>query len=240
MISAELNYSLHIPYRFERGLQSWVDVPTAPRHDGRMWLRIIKGLAERSAVEVLRIWAIPVIGTGASVMIGWAQNIPWFYICVGASVVFAAISTGILRFSEWKYRSKAQDKLVFSSVKVGHNWLEDGSMASMRLGFTVSNKALFPIEFKVERLMTSVGEHHSPKKKYDKDYFLIPIDGDGWFNDHDININRKITGSDEGVIEFELLYGRPGNLKYKLKQRKRVYFGVSSDGKISGANWIDE
>lgn len=205
-----------------------------------MMEKIAKRLFWGAVVEFLLIWVLPFVVTGVSIVIGLMHDFTWFYIYIGAVITFSAISIGLLSFSKWRYRSKVQDKLVFSSVRVNQRTLDNSSEGSMCLGFAVISKALFPIEFKVERLVTSVGNNHSPKKDYTNDSFVIPIKGDGWFDDHSIDIKQKLTTADEGVVDFELSYGRPGNLKYKLKQKKRVYFNLSEDGRITTFNWIDD
>ena len=66
---------------------------------------------------------------------GWIQDIPWFYLLVGASVLFAAISTGLLRFDEWIYRNRVKDKLTFQMIRAGKSLDDNGSVKSIRLGF---------------------------------------------------------------------------------------------------------
>ena len=55
-----------------------------------------------------------------------------------------------------------------------------------------------------------------------------------------IPINRPIDESEDGLIEYEISYGRPGRLKYTIKQKKRIHFVVSDQGKIVAINWVDE
>ena len=71
-------------------------------------------------------------------MIGWLQGFQWFYIYLGAVVSFAAISTGMLQFSKWRYRNRVEDKLVFSTMRVSHKVLEGGNIVSLRFGVALS------------------------------------------------------------------------------------------------------
>ena len=205
-----------------------------------MGKRIFTWLAGWAAGEALRIWPVPVFGTGAAVVIGWLQDFQWFYIYLGAVVSFAAISTGLLQFSKWRYRNRVEDKLVFSTVRVSHTILEGGKIGSLRFGVVLSNKALFPIQFEVTKMLTSIGSDCPPKKEYKKNIYTISIDGTGHFDDFNIPVNRTLDGSEEGLIEYEIAYGRPGSLKYTIKQKKRIYFVVSDQGKIAAYNWVDE
>ena len=201
------------------------------------WGDLLNGWA---AGELLRALLWPGLGSGASVVIGWIEGFPWFHLYVSAIVSFAAISTGMLQFSKWRYRNRVEDKLVFSAVRVGPNILGADKLGSLRFGIALSNKALFPIEFEVKRVITSFGDCHPPKKDYKKTIFTIPIDGNGWFDDHDIPVDRAVNGPEEGLIEYELSYGRPGRRTFELKQKKRIHFAVSNEGKIMAINWVDE
>ena len=62
--------------------------------------------------------ATPILVTAGGVVIGIQQNIPLFYLYVGAFALFAAVSSGLLRFNEWKNRNRIADKLVFHGVRV--------------------------------------------------------------------------------------------------------------------------
>ena len=205
-----------------------------------MGKRIFRWLAGWVAGEALRIWPAPVFGTGAAVVIGWLQELPLFYIYLGAVVSFAAISTGMLQFSQWRYRNRVEDKLVFSTMRFSRRILEDDKVKNLRFGIVLSNKALFPIQYEVRKMLTSVGDDRPPKKEYKKNIYTIPIDGTGYFDDFDIPINRTIDASEEGLIEYEIAYGRPGRLKCTIKGKKRIFFAVSDQGKIEAINWVDE
>ena len=63
-----------------------------------------KWIASLFAEETVTKYVIPfAISIGASVM-GWLEDVPWFYLAVGVLLLFAAVSTGLSRFDEWRYR----------------------------------------------------------------------------------------------------------------------------------------
>ena len=114
----------------------------------------------------MRTLAIPLaisIGVG---VIGWLEDIPLFYLCVGVGVLFAAIPTGLLRFNEWLYRNIVKDKLAFNTIRINKELTEDGTVKTVSLGFQLHNTATFPIQFEVVELHTSLMKLVPPKKEY--------------------------------------------------------------------------
>ncbi len=80
----------------------------------KMWARFTEFAARFLTEEAARVYILPIaapIGVG---VMGWLQDIPWFYLCVGVGLLFAAVSTGLLRFDEWRYRNRVADKLTFN------------------------------------------------------------------------------------------------------------------------------
>ena len=205
-----------------------------------MWSRVAKWGINFLAGEVARIWVWPILPPIGIGLIGWIQGVPWFYLFVGSGVLFAAISTGLLRFSEWKYRTIVQDKLVFNRVRVAKELADDGSVKSLRLGFQLNSSAMFPVQCRVSELATQFMSLFPPKKRYEEDSFIVPPQGFGWFDDHTIQVpNPPIDQSVEGQIEFRLDYGKIGHLHQSLHMRKKVFLRFDKRGDITVCEWID-
>ena len=205
-----------------------------------MWSKIAKWVVNFLAGQVARVWVwpiLPLIGVG---LIGWIQGIPWFYLFVGSGVLFAAISTGLLRFDEWRYRTIVQDKIVFDKVRVAKGLAHSGSVKSVRLGFQLTNAAMFPIQCRVSKLATQFMDSYPPKKRYEEDTFIIPSRGFGWFDDHTIVV--PIPPRDQSVngqIEFHLDYGKTGRLDQSISMSKKIFFRFDKNGDITECEWID-
>ncbi len=121
-------------------------------------MSFIKSAIRLLCEEAARIYILPVAVTIGVGVMGWSQDIPRFYVCVGVGLLFASISTGLLRFDEWRYQKRVVDKLAFSMVRA------TGGVKSIGLGFTVHNTARFPIQFRVAELNTKFMKSYPLKK----------------------------------------------------------------------------
>ena len=199
------------------------------------------GFLFKEAVRVaVRGFILPIAIPILVGVVGWSQDIPWFYLCVGVGLLFAAIPTGLLGFDEWRYRTRVADKLVFSNILVGKS-LEDTEIGkSIVLGFMVKNTARFPIKFKVAELNTQVKGFYPPKKKYEVKEFTVPPNESWLFNDYSIAIKGQPDEVFEGQIQCRLEYGKPGRLNNVLDFKKKGFFQFNNKGGIESSNWIDQ
>jgi hypothetical protein len=55
----------------------------------------------------------------AMAVVGYLQNVPVFWIMMGVPLAGAAIVTLLLRFSEWRERNTAANKLTFAGLLLG-------------------------------------------------------------------------------------------------------------------------
>ena len=115
-----------------------------------------------------------------------------FYFYVGAVVLFAALSTGLLGFSEWRYSNRVSDKLELDGVRVIPKMDETGCTIGIHLGVSVSNIALFPISFKVAEAFTKFDGHYPLKTKQIQNSISIPSQGSGFFDDTRLLFPRKV------------------------------------------------
>lgn len=192
--------------------------------------------------EVFIRWLLPfLLSVGAGIM-GYVQGLNWFYIYLGTGFMFAVVTTGLLRFSEWRFRVTTKDKLSFHSLRVAKMLSDDGSVSAIKLGFTLQNTATFPIQFEIQDLDTELmSSLYPPKKAYEKKKILIPPNESGWFNDHVIelqNIEKK-NKVIEGSIYTRLTYGRPENLNRELEFKKKVFIKFDDRGDVQVVEWYD-
>ena len=74
-----------------------------------MWRKLSKEEVTEIAKEVIRnfiLWAVPP-GIG---LLGWIQNVPWFYVTVGVILSGAGVITWIVQLDEWKSRNSIEHK----------------------------------------------------------------------------------------------------------------------------------
>ena len=187
-----------------------------------MWSRIGKWGTKFLAGEIARIWVWPILPSIGIGLIGWVQDVQWFYLLVGSGVMFAAIPTGLVRFAEWKYRTIVQDKIVFNKVRVSKILANDGSVRALRLGFQLNSSAMFPVAFRVSELATQLMEYFPPKKRYEQDKVIIPPQGFGWFDDQGLTPRRKL-----GVWCKSTVLSSEGHYGHTLQ---RPPYGTAVDG----------
>jgi hypothetical protein len=148
-------------------------------------------------------------------------------------VGFAAITHGLLRLDEWRERRRVEGRLAFNSAGVGKDARSDGFV----IGVHLVSSASFPIEFDIRDFRTRLGET-VPKQLHTPTKLIMPSLGLGWHNDHPIILSSLPKGETvEGFVEFEIFYGVPGRLKYKLQGKKRVIAVFNNEGLLTGSNW---
>ena len=192
------------------------------------------------AGEFLQTWISPVLITLGGTVIGWSQGVQLFYLYIGAVFLFAVSSSGLLRFSEWRYRNSVTDKLTFHSVRVDKLIDNTGAVKALRLGAVLSNKALFPITYEIESVETSLDKFYPPKKPYTKNDYTIVANGSGWFVDHYISIPMMKPGVVEGELKLQFRYGKKGNRNNMLDVNKHLFFHFGTKGEMSGIDWFDQ
>ena len=202
--------------------------------------KFLQGAAGWLASEFVSTWVWAPAITAVGVMIGWAQGESWFYLFVGAAVLFAAVSTGMLRFSEWRTRSSVAHKLGFNNLRIDKIRDESGVVRALRIGAMLSNKAVFPIAYELASVSTSIDKFYPPKMPYKKSQYTVPAGGSGWFDDHYIQIPSPRMGQVEGELTYELKYGKEGRLNNTLTINKKLFFNFRENGDLERVTWIDQ
>lgn len=198
-------------------------------------LKIIwRFIANFIAEEFVQTWLIPVVLTIGVALIGWVQNdISLFYFSIGVIFSFAAITTGLLRFSEWKFRVTAKDKLLFTTVRA-RKMLHQSELSdfAISLGFQLRNIATFPIEMSVHDVKTELSDIYAENRPYLTDSSIVAPGNDVWFDDHKIELKGNQW---EGTISARIEYGRPGNLNQEITLNKKVFVIIDYNGVV----WVE-
>jgi hypothetical protein len=193
------------------------------------WVKTLaKGAVAGISSYVTTTYIIPLGITVVTIVFARVSGLPWFLVWMSGLAAFAFISTGLLRFSEWRFRQQVRDKLAFESVILGND-IRTGGLC---IGFQLRNSATFPIEYKRTKLITRLGDKVPSKTTYEgPDTIVVPAAGTNKFADNAITVEKvPAPGTLEGYIEYELLYGRSGRLRYPLVGKKHVIFGFDSRG----------
>lgn len=163
--------------------------------------------------------------------------IPWMYIWVSAIVSLAAASGSMVWIDQTIEKRRIKNKLNFAKMRLGRNIHGPGVF----LGVELSNTAMVPVEFRVERVQTRVANRVPTVTRFDRTNFEVPANGVAWFDDHVIDIGAPPRpGTLEGFAEFRLTYGRVGSpSKYDLTIRKQAVMVFNADGLLQGGSWQD-
>ncbi|WP_420446284.1 hypothetical protein [Candidatus Poriferisodalis sp.] len=187
---------------------------------------------------VLQQWVLPVVITAAGLLIGLNSDVPPFYVFVGTVIVLAQSAVALLRYSEWRSRITAKDKLGFQGGRVVSVLDEQGQIAGFHLGFTLNNFASFPVEFEVERIESRVMDRVSTKDK-NLHPVLVSSGLTGWWQDGVIELpDLPAARSIEGRLEAEIVYGRAGKRRHVLSLDKKVLLTIDPDRRLIGSEWF--
>ena len=209
-----------------------------------MWKRVSKEAAAEIVKEVAKHvvqWAIPpAIG-----VMGWLQNVPWFYVTVGVILSGAGIMTWFVQLDEWRSRNRVEHKLVFGNMRI-HLTKAQNRVAAVRFGFVVVNRASFPIKFRIDSINTSVKFknidelEYPPNKPYQKDVFTVSPGGIGYFDDYDIIVPDNSDGGSIAEFHCEVSYGKSGRFDYKLEINKNTFIEFNGPKISGGEHWYDQ
>ena len=198
--------------------------------------KIFKEGTREALSQVFWVFGWPTVLVGGSTALMYLQGLPLGYLSVGALAAFAFTAHGLLKFDEWKMRRQVDGRFNFSSLHVGDSIRKDGTI----VGLSFANVATFPIEFKVEKIITKIGDKVPKNTEYPLNSITVPALGNGWFYDHPIKLeNTPTSGTADGTIEFDIKYGRSGHLKYHLKGTKYFVISLNEHGKPLAINWND-
>jgi hypothetical protein len=194
------------------------------------------GSIQAVAGHITATYFIPI---GAALMTGYAgyiQGLPWMYIMIGAGLMFAAITTGLVKFDEWRDRRRVEGKLAFVSVRAGRNIRGPGVF----LGILLTNNAKMAISLKIHDVRTRIGDQVPAASGFTKTEFVMQPGNSLFFDDHIINITAPPRSSTlEGFAEFNIEYGRLGMMTHDLCIKKQVILAFNSEGLLEHASWGD-
>ena len=209
-----------------------------------MWRRVSKQAAAEVAKEVgkyITLWAIPP-GVG---VIGWLQDIPWFYVAIGVILSGAGIMTWLVRLDEWRSRNRVEHKLRHVNMRINLTQ-RNNLIGAVGFGFHVQNSAEFPINFKTENLTTKLTcqENNAliypPKKEYENKIISVSPGAIGFFDDHSIVLPEGFQGDATVELQCKILYGKVNKFDHELKLKKKTFINISGPAISGGQHWYDQ
>jgi hypothetical protein len=81
-----------------------------------VWVKsLFKGAVAGISSHVTTTYIIPLGITGVTIVFARTSGLSWFFVWMSGLAAFAFISTGLLRFSEWRFRQQVRDKLNYAT-----------------------------------------------------------------------------------------------------------------------------
>lgn len=186
--------------------------------------RASKTIATEAMWQAFATYGLPPVLAVATAILGYMEHKPVADALVSGAVMFAAMSGGLLWFSQWRYQQTAESKLVFTNATVNRG--RDVEPRPASIGFALKNNAIFPIEVYVEELRTSLGGRINPARIWGASrLFTVDAGGTQTFGDASINVDG-LSGTPSGTLEFKISYGRAGNRRYQLEKKINVFVPI--------------
>lgn len=200
-------------------------------------------LAAHAAMQLI-LWSLPFLLSALTVVAGYFQSVPWMYVIVAATFVFAAAAAGALRLSEFWARITAQNKLLFQQIIPAADFIRDKKSGKIKniervqIGISLQNTAHFPISYVVDEMSTSFEGMANARPKRDTNGAHIAPFSIGWFRDQPIDAKQMSLTKNvfEGHLKFKIRYGLPGNEKYPMERNLNVT--MTFDEKAGGFSQI--
>lgn len=159
----------------------------------------------------------------------------WMWAACAGSLAFGGSAAGAYYVISIAEKFRVKGRLSFAKPIISHD-IESGNIS---LGFEVQNQADVLLEYEIKEIRTQLGKLFPPKKKFEKTIYDIPSMGVGWFYDYAIE-SSKPNGQariEQGTIEVDLLYGKPGARKHKLSGKWITYLKYGSGSTIENVAW---
>src|SRR5580700_5291678 len=196
----------------------------------------VKSVAKRVGINLVAqgiTWGViataPFLLALATAVTAYLQPLPWPYIFVTGSFVFAATAHGLLRLSELRARATAVNKLSFQGIAVASDFSKDKNgrpkiFERVQLGVVLHNSAHFPMSYYIEEIESSFEAmvNTNPDRKFRGS--IVPANSMVVYRDASIDCKKMPTNKSfyDGHIKIKVRYGLPGWDKHYIEQNSNV------------------
>ena len=203
----------------------------------KAWRRIRDRIVDETVGGLL---TAGVLSVGATI-VGWLENFSPYALMVGFIFIFCQAGLLAMRFHEWRRKNNPEHKLNFTTTTATFGISENGK-PMIYLGIRFSSSAEFPLYFRVRNMRSRLDKLHSPHIERRHKINMVPVNGSGFANDFEIEIddresytNRVVSGN----IECEIEYGkRDDSMPYVLALKKQIKGTADTTDNISHT-WSD-
>ena len=205
-----------------------------------MWRRVFRWITSTFVGEVAQIFVWPILPPVGVGVMGWLQDVPWFYLAVGIMLSFAAGITWLVQFDQWRYRNRIADKLALHRVTTNRRIDQEGRATEISIGVDLQNSSMFPIQCHMAELNTHFQDNYPPRREFETRNFTIPANGIKGFSDFYIEIPLQPEGMHVGYVQCRISYGKKsGRLSAELTIRQKVNLTFNATGDVVWVQGID-
>jgi hypothetical protein len=196
----------------------------------RMVARRALVVAIVAAGQWILIWLLPWLLAAMTVAGGILQHTPIVLTISGATFVFAAATTGLLRYDEWRTRRSKENKLICTSISIGLDYIRDQrtgkptTLSKAQAVINLQNLSVYPISYVVDNITASVWGRVNPKPQYvTKGGVIGPISA-GLYRDDIIDMQEApLKDVLEGVVKFNIRYGESGKERFIITKHVNLF-----------------
>ncbi|UIJ71172.1 hypothetical protein [Aurantimonas sp. HBX-1] len=212
--------------------------------------KLFRALRETEALHGLLTWQPvqhfiwPLVGPVIAAVLGIAGNVPLLWVWVSALASFAFLTHGLLRLNEWIDRTSADGKLdiVEPTIWVSSDESSDPiEIEGVQIGVTLSNRALFPMEFTVDKIDTRFADRVGTTKNFANKGGVIAPNSASHFRDSAIQMNppRPILERKayDGQIDVTISYGKLGGRRFLVQRNFSISAFIDPTTKEMHINW---
>lgn len=190
------------------------------------WFRKVDAIQGSLTSDAAKMLLWPVCGAVVTFVSGLVSAVPLPYLLASASLVFAALTTGLLRLDEWRERAHPGGRLVLEHpiFNADIDATPDGpSIRNVQLGIGLKNHAIFPLNYRVDYIDTRFIDRVAAENTDRKDGLQISAKSERWFRDNIIHLSIPVPEWVAiGRVRFKVSYWKRPNRVFVLEQRVRV------------------
>lgn len=189
--------------------------------------------------EAFTAWTWPIVVTAFGTLIGLFNDIPVYYLFVGAVIILSMASSVMLNITRWRAETRVEGKLVFDAPRLQLFVDDDGRVNGMQIGVQLRNRADFPLYLTTESIETLVVDNATGNKNYPpklpnrNNGFSVGAGSLGWYDDPKISLTPTSVGGFTAKLRCTVRYGKKTTGTHVLNIDKRADVFVNQS-RISG------
>jgi len=175
----------------------------------------------------------PTFAVTVTAFTGYVEHFELAAIITLCSIVMFFTMGFILLVKLYLWIETPENKWRINSIQVSKLYTK-GKVTGIKYGVNWQNIAWFPIEYHMGHpIQVSLGGNINPNPGREFLGHVCQLGATGIFWEAEIPMTPTSRhGLQEGIFEFEVKYGKPGNLKFSYHKKFKVYVKFNTQGDI--------